>query len=315
MYRTRKMDIILSAITPIITTGIEKSIVPIIEDNLTKLDEIEVEINTKIDELTGQVKHEIDNIPVFPFGFTDVMKAELLAKLPFEKVDEALDKIDLSAIEKIPIPSDADGKIKEKLTQFPEKIKSKLKSSIRTAFSAGSNEASTTVVDAKDAGADKDPAAAEAPAGADKAPAATDAKATGPEATADKDLKITSEEAANILNDLKKTLGPNVFDALIAAAGDIKAQQGSKGVSEANGDEAGESNGDKAGESEGVKTVVPNGDKAGESEGDKAGPEGDKAGPEGVAVVPKGGAKKRRRKTKKNIRRPKKSYTKFGRKF
>ena len=304
MYRTRKMDIILSAITPIITSGIEKSIVPIIEDNLTKLDEIEVEINTKIDELTGQVKHEIDNIPVIPFVFTDVMKAELLAKLPFEKVDEALDKIDLSAIEKIKIPSDADGKIKEKLTQFPEKIKSKLKSSIRTAFSTGSKEASTTVVDApdaKDAGADKDAGAGEAPADA-KAP---DAKApdADKDAGADKapDLKITSEEAANILNDLKKTLGPNVFDALIAAAGDIKAQQGSKGVSEANGDEAGES--------EGVKTVVPNDDKAGKSNGDAVVPNGDEAGKSN------GGAKKRRRKTKKNIRRPKKSYTKFGRKF
>ena len=48
-------------------------------------------------------------------------------------------------IEKIEIPSeiDADGKIKEKLTQFPEKIKAKLKSSIRTALS-GSPSSTTT---------------------------------------------------------------------------------------------------------------------------------------------------------------------------
>ena len=223
MYRTRKMDIILSAITPIITTGIEKSIVPIIEDNLTKLDEIEGEINRKIDELTGQVKDEIDKIPVIPFVFTDEMKAELLAKLPFEKVDEALDKIDLSAIENITIPEeiDKDKKIKEKLTQFPEKIKTKLKSSIRAAFSA-----STTAAEAPAAEAPADDKVTVVNDADDKVTVVNDAgsEATGPI------LKITSEEAANILEDLKKTLGPNVFDALIAAACDIKAQQGSKGL-------------------------------------------------------------------------------------
>ena len=227
------MDIILSAITPIITTGIEKSIVPIIEDNLTKLDEIEGEINRKIDELTGQVKDEIDKIPVIPFVFTDEMKAELLAKLPFEKVDEALDKIDLSAIENITIPEeiDKDKKIKEKLTQFPEKIKTKLKSSIRAAFSASTTAAEAPAAEAPAAEAP----AAEAPAD-DKVTVVNDAddKVTvvndaGSEATGPI-LKITSEEAANILEDLKKTLGPNVFDALIAAACDIKAQQGSKGL-------------------------------------------------------------------------------------
>jgi len=275
VYRTRKMDIILSAITPIITTGIEKSIVPIIEDNLTKLDEIEGEINRKIDELTGQVKDEIDKIPVIPFVFTDEMKAELLAKLPFEKVDEALDKIDLSAIENITIPEeiDKDKKIKEKLTQFPEKIKTKLKSSIRAAFSASTTaaEAPATEAPAAEAPAAEAPAA-EAPAD-DKVTVVNDAddKVTvvndaGSEATGPI-LKITSEEAANILEDLKKTLGPNVFDALIAAACDIKAQQGSKGLEAKVTDAAAQ-----------------------------------------------GGAKKRRRKTKKNIR-PKKSYTKFDRKF
>jgi hypothetical protein len=283
------MDIILKAITPILTTGIQTTIIPIIEDNLTKLDEIEGEINTKIDELTGQVKDTIDKIPEVPFIFTKEKKAELLAKLPFEKVDEELDKIDLSAIEKIEIPSeiDADGKIKEKLTQFPEKIKSKLKSSIRAALS-GLPSSTTTSSTSAEAPAADNATGAEAPA-ADNA--------TSAEAPAiDKDIKITSEEAANILEDLKKTLGPNVFDALIAAAGDIKAQQGSKGVkvvSEAKNDAAGP---------EGDKTAGPEGDKT-------AGPEGDKTG------AAKGGAKKRRRKTKKNIRRPKKSYTKFGRKF
>jgi hypothetical protein len=294
------MDIILKAITPILTTGIQTTIIPIIEDNLTKLDEIEGEINTKIDELTGQVKDTIDKIPEVPFIFTKEKKAELLAKLPFEKVDEELDKIDLSAIEKIEIPSeiDADGKIKEKLTQFPEKIKSKLKSSIRAALS-GLPSSTTTSSTSAEAPAADNATGAEAPAADNatgaEAPAADNA--TSAEAPAiDKDIKITSEEAANILEDLKKTLGPNVFDALIAAAGDIKAQQGSKGVkvvSEAKNDAAGP---------EGDKTAGPEGDKT-------AGPEGDKTG------AAKGGAKKRRRKTKKNIRRPKKSYTKFGRKF
>jgi hypothetical protein len=305
------MDIILKAITPILTTGIQTTIIPIIEDNLTKLDEIEGEINTKIDELTGQVKDTIDKIPEVPFIFTKEKKAELLAKLPFEKVDEELDKIDLSAIEKIEIPSeiDADGKIKEKLTQFPEKIKSKLKSSIRAALS-GLPSSTTTSSTSAEAPAADNATGAEAPAADNatgaEAPAADNAtgaeapaadNATSAEAPAiDKDIKITSEEAANILEDLKKTLGPNVFDALIAAAGDIKAQQGSKGVkvvSEAKNDAAGP---------EGDKTAGPEGDKT-------AGPEGDKTG------AAKGGAKKRRRKTKKNIRRPKKSYTKFGRKF
>jgi hypothetical protein len=219
------MDIILSAITPIITTGIEKSIVPIIEDNLTKLDEIEGEINKKIDELTGQVKDEIDKIPEVPFVFTKEKKAELIAKLPFEKVDEALDKIDLSAIGKITIPSDADGKIKEKLTQFPEKIKSKLKSSIRTALSTGSPSADGSSSPSAEAPGPEAPVA-EAPVAEAPVAEAPGATTQGASSEVVEDLKITSDEANKILEDLKKTLGDNVFNSIIDAAVLLKSTKG-----------------------------------------------------------------------------------------
>ena len=292
------MDIILSAITPIITTGIETKIVPIIKENLTKLDEIEGDINKRIDELTGKVKGEIDKIPVIPFVFTDEMKAELLAKLPFEKVDEALDKIDLKAIDNITIPSDADGKIKEKLTQFPEKIKSKLKSSIRAAFSTG---ASTTTGSPS----------AEAPVA--EAPVAEVATPS-----VDKDLKITSDEANKILEDLKNTLGDNVFNSIIDAAVLLKSE--AKPTTEAKQPETEAKQPETEAkqpetEAEQLKT------EAKQPETDAEQPQTDAEQPtptEAEQPTPTeatGGAKKRRRKTKKNIRRPKKSYTKFGRKF
>ena len=147
------MDIILTAITPILTTGIQATIIPIIESNLKNLDTIDNEINIKIDKLTGEVKDKIDEIPTIPILFTDKIKTELLAKLPFDKVDESLDKIDLSAINKIKIPQEinADGKITAELAQFPEKIKSKLKSSIRVAFST--TNAATTETAQTDAAA------------------------------------------------------------------------------------------------------------------------------------------------------------------
>jgi len=330
-------DFLLKAAISTLKTTIQgeviKNIAPVIQENLTKIDELKPKIDEKLGELSKTIKTLIPDLLKEKVDVTMVIDMvnsidSSVFKTEFEKIIDNLTK------EQVTAAGSSKEELKTKIGGLPDDIKEMFIRHINEAFSTGAKDAAADKApDAKDAAADKAPDAKDAAADA-KAPAAADAKATGPEATADKDLKITSEEAANILNDLKKTLGPNVFDALIAAAGDIKAQQGSKGVSEANGDKAGPEGDkagpegvktsakvDKAGESEGVKTVVPNGDEAGESNGDKAGES------EGVkTVVPngvetddeagaKGGAKKRRRKTKKNIRRPKKSYTKFGRKF
>ena len=205
------MDIILTAITPILTTGIQATIIPIIESNLKNLDTIDNEINIKIDKLTGEVKDKIDEIPTIPILFTDKIKTELLAKLPFDKVDESLDKIDLSAINKIKIPQEinADGKITAELAQFPEKIKSKLKSSIRVAFST--TNAATTETAQTDAAAlpPAPPSKAEEEAATAKLEAATKAglarfDSDEKNETIDKIMEMLQE--TGVLDEIKKRI-------------------------------------------------------------------------------------------------------------
>jgi hypothetical protein len=145
------MDVILQGLTLIITAGIETTIIPIIKQNLEKLDTIEGDINQKLDDLANKAKTDIDSLPVIPFIFTKEIKEKLLKEIPFDKVDKLLDEIDLSAIEKIEIKPiidngvDKSPEIKAKLTQFPNKIREKLKASIRTAFLPGAVADNTQV--------------------------------------------------------------------------------------------------------------------------------------------------------------------------
>lgn len=145
------MNVILQGLTPIITAGIKTTIIPIIEQNLEKLDTIEGDINQKLDDLANKAKTGIDSLPELPIFFTKEIKEKLLKEIPFDQVDKLLDEIDLSAIEKIEIKPiiengvDKSPEIKSKLTQFPNKIREKLKASIRAAFLPGAVADNTQV--------------------------------------------------------------------------------------------------------------------------------------------------------------------------
>jgi hypothetical protein len=131
------MDTIIKLIEPIIGSAIQTAILPIIKANLTKLDVVEAQIDEQLDEIVKLIKTTIDTIPTFPVGFTEETKQQIIDNLPFDKIDELLDKIDLTMIEQIPISTDIDpeGLIKTRLAQFPNTIRKKLKSKIREAFS------------------------------------------------------------------------------------------------------------------------------------------------------------------------------------
>jgi len=151
-------DFLLEGFTPILTAGIQTTIIPIIEQNLEKLDSIEGDINQKLDELANTAKTGIDSLPEIPFVFTKEIREKIMSELPFDKVDKLLDELDLSAIDKIEIKPEIDknGEIKAKLTQFPNKIREKLKASIRAAFSPGAVADNTQVAETKEPEAEKE---------------------------------------------------------------------------------------------------------------------------------------------------------------
>ena len=301
------MDIILQGLTPILTAGIQTTIIPIIEQNLEKLDSIEGDINQKLDELANKAKTGIDSLPEIPFVFTKEIKETLLKEIPFDKVDQLLDKLDLSAIDEIKITPIIDDKgvdktpeIKAKLTQFPNKIREKLKASIRAAFLPGA-VANNTQVNKK-----TEPATtptAEPATTATKAEPATTATKAEPAITPTAEPAITATAAvaeksieeglSNMPNDDKKETIDKIMKMLedTGILDEIKKRICTPLVEA----EA------KVVQAEVVEAQTTN---------------NDNANPIATASLAAGGSnKKHRRKTKKNIRRQKRTYTKFGRNF
>ncbi len=276
------MDIILQGFTQILTAGIQATIIPIIEKNLEKLDSIEGDINQKLDELAKDAKTGIDKLPEIPFVFTKEIKETLLKELSFEKVDQLLDKLDLSAIDEIKITPIIDDKgvdktpeIKAKLTQFPNKIREKLKASIRAVFLPGAVANNTQVAETKKT---------EAPA-----------DATTPAEPATKAEK-NEKSIENGLNDLTKDDKKETIDKIMKMLTDtgildeIKKRICTPPAVEAEA---------RVVQAEVVEAQTTN-----------------NGNPIATASLAAGGSnKKHRRKTKKNIHRQKRTYTKFGRNF
>jgi hypothetical protein len=325
------MDIILQGLTPILTAGIQTTIIPIIEQNLEKLDSIEGDINQKLDELANKAKTGIDSLPEIPFVFTKEIKETLLKEIPFDKVDQLLDKLDLSAIDKIEIKPIIDDKgvdktpeIKAKLTQFPNKIREKLKASIRAAFLPGA-VANNTQVNKK-----TEPATTPT---AEPATTATKAEPATTATKAEPAITPTAEPAKTPTAEPAKTptaepaITPTAEPAITATAA-VAEKSIEEGLSNMPNDDKKETIDKimKMLEDTGIldeikkricTPLVEAEAKVVQAEVVEAQTtNNDNANPIATASLAAGGSnKKHRRKTKKNIRRQKRTYTKFGRNF
>jgi hypothetical protein len=212
-------DAAKSKLIPKLKENIQNKVItelaPVIQKGLNNIDELKKEINTKLGIVSTEVK---GLVPDFLRKEVDVtMVTNMVDSIDSSVFKTEFDKIiDNLTDEDIAKAGSKKEDLKTQIGGLPDDIKDMLKTHINDAFP--------------------------------KATGANDAKATGTEVhvknadtngAVDENYKITSVEAANILEELKKTLGDNVFNSLIDAASAIKAKQGSNGVEygpEANND-------------------------------------------------------------------------------
>jgi len=213
------IDAAKSKLIPKLKENIQNKVItelaPVIQKGLNNIDELKKEINTKLGIVSTEVK---GLVPDFLRKEVDVtMVTNMVDSIDSSVFKTEFDKIiDNLTDEDIAKAGTSKEVLKTTIGGLPDDIKKMLKTHIKGAFSetTGANDAKATGTEVNVKNADTNGAV-------------------------DENYKITSVEAANILEELKKTLGDNVFNSLIDAASAIKAKQGSNGVEygpEANND-------------------------------------------------------------------------------